>query len=332
MALEDKSGRQSQNGQRGEVAAQLAWESERRVRLGVPALAGGFLYLFGALIIGEALGKAPTVGLLQGVSPALKGVAKPHESPRAAEVRYISHHAFPLIAGSVLSALALLALTAVLFLLVRATKFRRPGSWPAALPLALFGGIGFAAVAIAHQIAFAVLTHDFATGHDFSNRAVDRAISTSPVDTFFAYVSLVAGLSLTVGMIAACVGAMRCGLLTRWMSVVGIFAALLIFLPIGGETLTLVPAFWMAAMGLLFMGRWPGEEPPAWAAGEARPWPSQAELRARQRAAAGADADGQDRRAAPSEPVENGVASGAAVTPARSTSGGRRRRKRGSRG
>jgi hypothetical protein len=332
MAFEDKSGKLSRNGQRGEITAQLEWESERRTRLGVPALAGGFLYLFGALIIGEALGKAPTVGLLQGISPALKGVAKPHESPRAPEVRYISHHAFALIAGSVLSAIALLALTAVLFVLVRATKFRRPESWPATMPLALFGGIGFAAVAIAHQIAFAILTHNFATGHDFSNHAVDEAISTNPANTLFAYVSLVAGLALLVGTISACLGAMRCGLLTRWMSVVGIFAALLIFLPIGGETLTLVPAFWLAAMGLLYMGRWPGEEPPAWSTGESRPWPSQAELRARQQAAATADADGSGDQAAGAEPAENGAVAGETTASARSAGGGRRRRKRGSRG
>jgi hypothetical protein len=322
--VEPSSGKRSKSGRSPEVATQLEWESEKRTRLGVPAVGGGFLYLFGAVIIGSALGAAPTVGLLQGLSPALGGVAHPHESPRAPEVRYISHHAFPLIAGSVLSAIALLALTAVLFVLVKATRFRRPESWQATLPLVLIGGIGFAAVSIGHQIAGAILTHQFATGTDFSSKAVDYALTEAGVNVVMQYISLLAGLSLTVGMISANLGAMRAGLLTRWMGVVGIFAALLIFLPIGGETLTLIPAFWLAAMGLLYMGRWPGEEPPAWAAGEARPWPTQAEMRAAQQAGAGQAPD-QDVA------VDNGAAAGAAAGLAPS-SGGKRRRKRGSRG
>lgn len=324
--VEPSSGKRSKNGRSSEVAAQLEWEREKRARLGVPAVGGGFLYLFGAVIIGSALGAAPTVGLLQGLSPALKGVASPHESPRAPEVRYISHHAFPLIAGSVLSAIALLALTAVLFVLVKATRFRRPESWQATLPLVLIGGIGFAAVSIGHQIAGAILTHQFATGSDFGNKAVEYALTSAGVNVAMQYISLLAGLSLTVGMISANLGAMRAGLLTRWMGVVGIFAALLIFLPIGGETLTLIPAFWLAAMGLLYMSRWPGEEPPAWEAGEARPWPTQAQMRAAQQAAAGQ---------APDVAVENGAGAGAAAGAAAGLApapGGRRRRKRGSRG
>ena len=61
---------------------------------------------------------------------------------------------------------------------------------------------------------------------------------------------------------------------------IGIFSGMLIFVPIGGATLEIVPAFWMLGMGILFLGRWPNGDPPAWAAGEARPWPTQAERRA----------------------------------------------------
>jgi hypothetical protein len=35
------------------------------------------------------------------------------------------------------------------------------------------------------------------------------------------------------------------------------------------------------ATGILLAGRLPGGDPPAWAAGQARPWPTQAEQRAR---------------------------------------------------
>lgn len=340
---ESSQAKQSENGKSAEVLAQLEWEGGWRARLGVPAVAGGFLYLFGAVIINSALGKAPTVGPLQGIAPALSGVVRPHESPRAPEVRYVSHHSLPLVGGSFISAIALLALTGVLIVLVRATRFRRPESWRATAPLVMIGGIGFAAVSIGHQIAGAILTHNFVAGHDFSNHAVDQALTTGPVNMGAQYISLIAGLSLIVGMISACLGAMRAGLLTRWMGVVGIFAALLIFLPIGGETLTLVPAFWLAAMGLLYLGRWPGGEPPAWAVGEARPWPTQAELRAaRQPGAArsggtsgqgtaGQGTSGQGTAATEPVPSENGGGSATSIAPP-APAGPRRRRKRGSRG
>src|SRR5437899_8644140 len=94
-----------------EIRNQVATELERRRRLAVPALAGGVLYLLGGIIIAGTLKGAPSVGLVQGLTPALRGVADPQVSPRANEVKFISHHAFALIAGSLLAALALLALT-----------------------------------------------------------------------------------------------------------------------------------------------------------------------------------------------------------------------------
>ena len=77
-----------------EIQAQLSREAYRRGRLGVPALAGGVLYLLGSIIIAGTLKGAPTVGLFQGLEPALRGEANPAQSPRAAEVKFISHHAF----------------------------------------------------------------------------------------------------------------------------------------------------------------------------------------------------------------------------------------------
>ena len=117
----------------------------RRSRLAVPAFAGGFLYLLGGIIASSTLNGAPTVGLLQGLAPAFSGEVNPADSPRAAEVKFISHHAFALIAGSTLSAIAVVVLTLVLLLLVDATRFRRARTaGRLARPLVLVGGIGLA--------------------------------------------------------------------------------------------------------------------------------------------------------------------------------------------
>jgi hypothetical protein len=311
-----------------EIAEQLARESERRARLGVPAFAGGFLYFLSAIIVTSALSSAPTVGLLQGLAPALRGEADPAVSPRAVEVKYISHHALALIAGSTIKSIALVALTLVLLLLFDATRFRRPETWAYARPLVLVGGIGLAVINIVHQIVGSIRAHDFAVGHDLTSHAVEAALTRGAVNVGSQYLDLLAALALTAGMIVVSLGAIRVGLLTRWMGVIGIFSGILILLPIGGATLEIIPAFWMLGMGILFLGRWPNGDPPAWAAGEARPWPTQAERRAERE---GGSPDGNGTGTGKGRPAlasaSDVVPAPAQPSPARGSSRKRRRKR-----
>jgi hypothetical protein len=304
----------------GEIREQVAREADHRSRLAVPAFAGGFLYLLSAIIISGTLKGAPTVGLLEGLAPALSGVANPAVSPRTPEVKFISHHAFTLIAGSTLAAIAIGLLTLILLLLLEATRFRRPQTWSAARPLVIAGGIAVAAVSVGHQVASSIETHNFVASHDYSNHAVEQALTTGTANTIADYVDLLAGLALAAGMIATMINALRVGLLPRWMAILGMFTGLLLFLPVGGAELQVVPAFWMVMTGVLFIGKWPKGDPPAWAAGEARPWPSQAQVRAESRGGGGRPAV---------------AAAGATPAPVLPTGGGssrKRRRKRGARG
>jgi hypothetical protein len=269
----------------GDIRSQVEHEQARRTRLSVPAFAGGFLYVLSAIIINQTLSGAPTVGLLQGLAPALSGVANPTVSPRTPEVKFISAHSFPLIAGSTIAAIGIAALTLVLLVLIDAVRFRRPETWRFARPLVIYGGAAVAIVSVGHQVVSALETHSFSSGHNFTSSAVEHAISTGTANEVVDFVDLISGLALAAGMIATMLGALRTGLLQRWMGILGIFSGLLIFLPIGGAELQVVPALWIVMMGVLFAGRWPnGAEPPAWAAGEARPWPSQAQMRAERRA------------------------------------------------
>jgi hypothetical protein len=305
----------------GDIREQVALETERRNRLAVPAFAGGFLYLLSSIIISGTLNGAPTVGLLQGLAPALSGVANPAMSPRAPEVKFISHHAFSLISGSVLAAIAVGALTLILLVFVDATRFRRPQTWAAARPLVLGGGIAVAVVSVGHQVASAIETHNFVVGHNYSNHAVEQALTTGTVNTIADYVDLLAGLALAAGMIGAMINALRVGLVPRWMAFLGMFTGLLIFLPIGGAELQIVPAFWMVMTGILFLGKWPKGDPPAWAAGEARPWPSPGQARAEARGDAGR----------PAIATAGTASTPAPVLPAGAGSSRKRRRKRGAR-
>jgi len=309
-----------------EIREQTHGELDRRRRLSVPSFAGGFLYLLSAIVITTTLNGLPTVGPLQGLTPTVQGVSEPTVSPRAPEVKYISHHAFTFVAGSVLAAIAIVILMLVLLLLFDASSFRRPETWPAARILVLAGGIAVAAASVAHEVVYAIETHNFATGHDFSRHAVEQALTKSAGNQIVAYLSLLAGIALVVGMIVVMLNSLRTGLLPRWMAFLGMFSALLILLPNIGPTLQLIPAFWLVMMGMLLSGKWPGGDPPAWEAGEARPWPSRAQMQAERGARGGragtpaaVAAGGGDAAPAPSAPTQ----------PSPSASARKRRRKRG---
>jgi hypothetical protein len=72
--------------------------------------------------------------------------------------------------------------------------------------------------------------------------------------------------------------ARRVGLLSPFMSILGVISGLLIVF----ATLDIAPiiqAFWLGALGMLVLGNWPGGRGPAWESGEAEPWPTAAQRR-----------------------------------------------------
>jgi hypothetical protein len=73
--------------------------------------------------------------------------------------------------------------------------------------------------------------------------------------------------------------ARRAGLMSQFMSILGVVVGALMVL----QLMPLVPevtrAFWLGAVGALFLGSWPGGRGPAWESGEPDPWPSAAERR-----------------------------------------------------
>ncbi len=81
-----------------------------------------------------------------------------------------------------------------------------------------------------------------------------------------------------ISFVLLALNGMRVGLLTRFMGVLGIIVGVLFVIPLGAS-LPIVQAFWLIALGALFLGKWPAGLPPAWVTGEAQPWPTQQELR-----------------------------------------------------
>lgn len=271
----------------------VAGEARSRARLGVPVSAAGVIYLLGAIIIYQSLVGLPTVGIIQGLAPALEGKAAVAVSPQTPEIRYISHHALGLIAGSVLEAIGVALLTIGLLFLLEAVRARAPEPSPAVRITVMTGGFLGAFVMILAQIVRAVRTHEFATGHNFTQAAVERAVTTGAANQIVGYLDLLLPVVLVVGMIMALLRATRVGLLPRWLRTLGVIAAI-ILLPLftGAFTLQIVPGAFMVALGFLFLGRLPGGDPPAWASGEAIPWPTPQRGAAARGAAASAKAKG----------------------------------------
>lgn len=71
--------------------------------------------------------------------------------------------------------------------------------------------------------------------------------------------------------------ARRAGLLSPFMGILGLLSGILIVLPLLPPVI--LQAFWLGALGALFLGKWPGGRGPAWETGEADPWPSPARRR-----------------------------------------------------
>jgi hypothetical protein len=117
-----------------------------------------------------------------------------------------------------------------------------------------------------------------------------------------------------------CLNAMRVGLLTRFMGILGIIVGILFVVPLAPGP-PIVQSFWLGALAALFAGRWPRGLPPAWAAGRAIPWPSQQEMRERRQA-------GLVERGGTAAPEPDATGAAAAPAPAQRGAAASRKRKR----
>ena len=73
--------------------------------------------------------------------------------------------------------------------------------------------------------------------------------------------------------------ARRVGLMSPFMGILGVIAGALLVLQLVPLVPVVVEAFWLGALGALFLGHWPGGRGPAWETGEAAPWPTPAQRR-----------------------------------------------------
>jgi hypothetical protein len=110
------------------------------------------------------------------------------------------------------------------------------------------------------------------TGREIADDAAENAVADAPLRGLSTGLGLGGRLGLAFALLYSCLWAMRSGLLTRFWGSLG--------MAMGVAALLLLIQFtfvWFLYFGLLVAGWLPGGRPPAWAAGEAIPWPTPGE-------------------------------------------------------
>ena len=186
----------------------------------------------------------------------------------------LDQHTSNLVASTAVRAAALVLIAGTLYYLYRCATHRR-GLPPYVLPLLIAAPVLLGVAAVLTQIQAIDIAREFTdSGERTEKRAEDLLDDRSPVA---AAIGLAGQLSLAFSYIVISLNAMRAGLLSRFMGILGIIVGVLYVLPLlGGQPV--VEVFWLTALGFLFLGLWPRGRGPAWESGEEEPWPSQGGL------------------------------------------------------
>ena len=273
----------------------LAWEARNAKRAGYASIAAGVLTVVGAVVRALAqsgIPKAEDRVLTLVDTLARPAAGQPLPPGRVAAIaEYIGTHTLPFIVSGVLLGIGGLLTFVPLAYLFRATRARahvnRMGL--------IIGAVGAAAFGIGQAvtlIATAVGASDFAGSSDTSNEAASDALGNSTAAAAQLMRDL-GGLALALAFVIIALAAMRAGLLTRFMGILGAIVGASLVLPL--DQLGIIRSFWLGALGVLILGLRRDRRPPAWNVAEAVPWPSQQQIR-EQRAAARRARAGDERR------------------------------------
>jgi hypothetical protein len=271
---------------------QLETEGAQRQRVALFAILAGVLYLAGQSISIVGLSSnQPSTGLLQGLTPALHGLKAAVVDPRAIDERYLDHHAVEAILGSLISAVGLVLMVWP-FRYLRAAEVARGGR-PSKVTLVLASAAPpvLAAASLALQVSTAIGAHKFIT-HAVQNTAAYNAATGGLFRGILQLLLALGYIGVAAGIVLVALRAMRVGLLTRAIGILGIAAGAFFLIPI--VPLPLILFLYLIGVGMLLLEVGGMVRPPAWATGEAIPWVNEKQ---QQRAAARAAYSGRRREA-----------------------------------
>jgi hypothetical protein len=189
--------------------------------------------------------------------------------------RLIDANTTELLGAVILRGLAFALLCIPLLYLFRAAQARSERVATPMVGFVFIGPILLAAQGVAVWVAQTQVASDFVAqvgpGGDIYTLLDDLVDDSSAFDVA-SNLLFPAILGMLVALIYVPLQAMRVGLVTRFFGTLGMaLGAALIFIVPAVALLTIVA--WFLYLGLIILDRVPGERPPAWAAGEAIPWP-----------------------------------------------------------
>jgi hypothetical protein len=261
---------------------QLAWEARQRPRAAVAAILSAVLTLVGYMWAGIALRDAPGAGWLESLGQAAQeGPIDRLPSQKTATYEYYQDHALVLIGSGLVRALALFALAWVVTFIAAAVRARRPEFIRLAVYITLVGAVLYGVSTVLGPIGTVLAIDDFLEGPRTVADARDIGSSTLLITA--SLIGQLGPLAVVAGLFLVSLNAMRVGLLTRFLGILGVISAVLMILPL--VPLPVLQSFWLIAVGLLLLGVGRAGLPPAWRTGNAEPWPSAVESAERRRAA-----------------------------------------------
>lgn len=236
---------------------QLSWEARWGRPAGIAALVAALLFL----VSGFVFPPEDRDGI-EAYPDALLSIDERPES-------YFTYVALPVI-GTLLVA-------GVFIYLFRATQ-ARGGKMPRWFVYLVFGAPVVYAIS---QILFALELRDLADRFAAQDtirgeRGDDRAEDMGDFSPAVEGLRSAGVVSLAFLYVMVPLRARRVGLLTPFMSILGVIVGVLIVFATLGIA-PVIQAFWLGAIGLLLLGNWPGGRGPAWESGEPDPWPSAAQ-------------------------------------------------------
>jgi hypothetical protein len=185
-------------------------------------------------------------------------------------LREFDEHAGALLGSAVLQAFASIALVIVFWYLFRAIRARRPELPELLVYLVYAGPILYAAGRLLGVLDQIDVADEFVSSGPLTESRAEDLLDSPPVATIA--LSAAGGLTIAILYVVISLHAMRTGLLSRFTGILGIIVGALMVLPLLPGGSLIIEVFWLGALGVLFLGRWPGGRGPAWESGAAEPW------------------------------------------------------------
>lgn len=288
------------------VEETLAYEAQQRPRAIGAAVVGGLSGFAGAVLTSVIFGGGPGeedgfISLPEAMEARLNGQAPDEPSLFVRQVDYYGDNVLGLSTAAVLTALGAVTTALVLIYLYRAVAARMPIS---RTPL-VASVIALVALPIGHLVQRLTSWFGAAGFSDQTDRTAEAARDVFQ-NSFIAagqIFELLGQFALSTALVLIALNAMRAGLLTRFLGVLGIIVGVLAFPLLSQlDQPQLIRMWWLLGIALLLAGKLRGGLTPAWVTGRAEPWPSQQELREqRERAAGGGSASAPAATVAPAE-------------------------------